>query len=103
MDPVGVRVSRAAKPEPKPKPKHSPQRAARAKLEKLHEQIVDKTRAMARLATSIRTLQRRAAYYEKRAAMTDEALAAERESKRAAAERRKATSTRRGIRVTGEL
>lgn len=71
-----------------PKPKARLQDAAQKKLDHARKMIGEKTRAMRRLATSLRLWERRATYYAKRASMTDAEIAAENAARTARQNRR---------------
>lgn len=77
--------------------KQRPQEIAARKLAHARKMMTAKTRAMRRLATSLRFWEGRAAYYAKRASLTDAEIATERLKRLDAAARRQAARIKRGI------
>jgi hypothetical protein len=83
------------------KRKLSSQEQAAKKLTHARKMIGEKTKALRRLATSLRLWERRAAYYAKRASMTDAEVAAEKVKREQATAARRQKAQRRAIKVGG--
>jgi hypothetical protein len=88
-------------PRVRPATKQRPQDIAAVRLAHARKKIGEATRRMARLATSLRMWERRAAYYAKRASMTDAEVMAEREKATAAKGARADARKRRAITLGG--
>ncbi len=84
--------------QPTENARRRPQDVAAKKLEQARKKVSEKTRAMARLATQLRTWERKANYYAKRASMTDVEVAAEQAIRVARANRK---PKRRAIKLGG--
>lgn len=91
-DLMAVRLERVA-------PTKTPQDVAREKLARARRMVTAKTRAMRRLATSLRLWERRANYYAMRASMTTDELAAQRACRLAQAQIRANRTIRRAIQL----
>lgn len=81
--------------------KQKAQDVAARKLEHARRMVAEKTKAMKRLATSLRLWETRATYYARRASMTDAELEAERARRQEAKERQAAARARRAIKLDG--
>lgn len=80
-----------------------PQDVAEKKLAAARKMVSEKTKAMARLATSLRMWEARASRFAKQASMTDDEIAAAKAKRIADADRRRAEKARRGIKIGGML
>lgn len=86
---------------PRPKVEKRPQDLAAAKLAQARKNVSEATKRMARLATSLRMWERRAAYYAKRASLTDAEIATEKAKGETARVARAEARKRRGIQLSG--